>query len=219
MIKQLILLGNGGCMHEIAWQIEMLNQEYPTWKIIGVVDKNLNQGYHSYPWLGDDEYLLSLKEETNVAICVGNSLLRKEIAEKLSQNPYLTFPTIILNQIGKGRNSVIADTAIIGQGSIICMDCIISTEVQIGEFVFLNIGSMVCHDGKIEDYVTISPDVKLAGNVHIGQGTEIGLGAKIIQGVTIGENSIIGAGAVVIKDIPSNCTAVGVPAKPIMIRN
>ncbi len=232
-IKPLILVGNGGCMREIVWQIQMLNQQYPIWKIIGIVDKNPSEGYLSYPWLGNDEYLLSLKEEINVAICIGNPSLRKKIAEKLSQNPYLKFPTIILNQLQGNkskivleeqtdlpeliiRNSIIANTASIGRGSIICMDCIVSTEVQIGEFVFLNIGSMVCHDGKIDNYVTLSPDVKLAGNVHIKQGTEIGIGAKVIQGITIGENSVIGAGAVVIRDIPPNCTAVGVPANKII---
>lgn len=233
MPKQLILVGNGGCMREIAWQIEMLNQVYPTWQIAGIVDRNPSQGYRSYPWLGDDEYLLSLTEETNVAICVGNPFLRRKIAEKLSQNPYLRFPVIVLNQLRLGKElrrleeeavsdeceatyATIADTAMVGEGSIICMDCIISTEVQIGKFVFINIGSMVCHDGRIEDYVTLSPDVKLAGNVHVKQGTEIGIGVKVIQGITIGENSIIGAGAVVIRDILSNCTAVGVPAKPIV---
>ena len=35
------------------------------------------------------------------------------------------------------------------------------------------------------------------------------------QGKSIGRNSIIGAGAVIVSDIPDNCTAVGVPAKPI----
>jgi acetyltransferase-like isoleucine patch superfamily enzyme len=33
--------------------------------------------------------------------------------------------------------------------------------------------------------------------------------------LTIGENTIIGAGAVVSKSLPANCTAVGIPAKPI----
>lgn len=43
----------------------------------------------------------------------------------------------------------------------------------------------------------------------------IGTGSAIIQGVNIGKNTVIGARAVVIKDLPSNCTAVGTPAKPI----
>lgn len=37
-------------------------------------------------------------------------------------------------------------------------------------------------------------------------------GAKIIGKVTIGHNSKVGANAVVVKDVPANCTVVGVPA-------
>jgi acetyltransferase-like isoleucine patch superfamily enzyme len=59
--------------------------------------------------------------------------------------------------------------------------------------------------------------VHIAGNVSIGECVEIGVGTKVIQGKSIGDNSIIGAGAVVVRDIPANCTAVGVPAKPIKI--
>lgn len=41
----------------------------------------------------------------------------------------------------------------------------------------------------------------------------IGAGAKILGAVTIGDNVKIGANAVVVGDIPSNSTAVGVPAR------
>jgi acetyltransferase-like isoleucine patch superfamily enzyme len=51
--------------------------------------------------------------------------------------------------------------------------------------------------------------------VEIKNGARIGLHCIILSGVTIGENSIIGAGAVVVNDIPPNCLAVGVPAKPV----
>lgn len=37
-------------------------------------------------------------------------------------------------------------------------------------------------------------------------------GAKVLGKVTIGDNSIVGANAVVVKDVPPNCTVVGVPA-------
>lgn len=49
----------------------------------------------------------------------------------------------------------------------------------------------------------------------LGSNIFIGAGAKVIGGVTIGDNVKIGANAVVVKDIPSNVTAVGIPAKII----
>jgi serine O-acetyltransferase len=42
-------------------------------------------------------------------------------------------------------------------------------------------------------------------NVHITAG------AKVFGDITIGSNSIIGANAVVVKNVPPNCTVVGVP--------
>ena len=53
----------------------------------------------------------------------------------------------------------------------------------------------------------------MAGSVAINNGSQI------IQGLTIGENTIVGAGAVVVRDLPANCTAVGVPAQVIKVGN
>jgi len=46
----------------------------------------------------------------------------------------------------------------------------------------------------------------------IGNGVDIGTGAKVLGRITIGDNVLIGANAVVLKDVPANCIAVGVPA-------
>ncbi|GEM_PF-1063566 len=49
----------------------------------------------------------------------------------------------------------------------------------------------------------------------IGNNVSIYAGAKVVGNIRIGNNVSIGANAVVIKDIPENCTAVGVPQKII----
>lgn len=49
----------------------------------------------------------------------------------------------------------------------------------------------------------------------IGNGVDIGAGAKVLGPVIVGNNAKIGANAVVIDDVPNNATAVGVPAKII----
>ena len=51
--------------------------------------------------------------------------------------------------------------------------------------------------------------------IKIHKNVWIGSDSTILPGVTIGEGSIIGAGSVVVKDIPSNCIAVGNPCKVI----
>ena len=62
---------------------------------------------------------------------------------------------------------------------------------------FLSIGSNTGHSCIIGDNVYVGPHV------------------CIVENVLIGSNVTIGAGAVVIKDIPKNATAVGVPAKVV----
>ena len=217
MSKTLILTGAGGCMRELLWQIEELNKIQDTWNVIGYVDisdqyGDVRVGDRVYPYLGTDQFLLDKKEDTNVVICVGSSALRKKIAEKLMVNPHLRFPNLILSD-----TRICAD-AEMGQGVIISMDCRVSTNVCMGDFVFLNMGSVVCHDGRLGDYVTLSPDVRLAGNVTVGSGSELGMGTRVIQGKTIGRQVITGAGSVVVRDLPDDCTAVGVPAQVRMPR-
>ena len=51
--------------------------------------------------------------------------------------------------------------------------------------------------------------------VHIEDNVWIGESVSILPGVTIGKGAIIGANSVVTKNIPSDCIAVGVPAKVV----
>lgn len=81
---------------------------------------------------------------------------------------------------------------------------IIYTDVSVGE------------NSTIFQQVTIGiePHKKKTGP-KIGKNAFIGAGAKIIGDINIGDNVKIGANAVVIRDVPSNVTAVGIPAKYI----
>lgn len=93
----------------------------------------------------------------------------------------------------------------------------------IGREVFIDHGAgvVIGETAIIEDNVLIYQQVTLGG-VSLSQGkrhptikknTVIGGGAKILGNITIGENCKIGANSVVVKDVPCNSTAVGVPAR------
>lgn len=47
----------------------------------------------------------------------------------------------------------------------------------------------------------------------LGNGVNVGAGAKLLGKVIIGDGANIGANAVVVKDVPAGATAVGIPAK------
>lgn len=63
--------------------------------------------------------------------------------------------------------------------------------------------------------VTLGGTGKDKGKRHptLGDNVMVGAGAKILGPICIGDNVKVAANAVVLKDIPGNCTAVGVPAR------
>lgn len=67
--------------------------------------------------------------------------------------------------------------------------------------------------------VTLGGTGKESGKRHptVGKDCVISAGAKILGRVNIGDRAKIGAGAVVLKDVPENATAVGVPARIVKI--
>ena len=90
-------------------------------------------------------------------------------------------------------------------------------------FIDHGTGVVIGETAVIGDDVTIYQGVTLGGtgkdvgkrHPTIGNGVMIGAGAKVLGPFTVGDNSLIAAGAVVLKQIPPNCTAVGVPAQVI----
>ena len=96
---------------------------------------------------------------------------------------------------------------------------------QIGRRVFIDhgIGVVIGETVIIGDDVLIYQQVTLGG-VSTSKGKRhptlesnvvIGAGAKILGDITIGKNSKVGANSVVIKNVPEDSTAVGIPARVI----
>lgn len=67
--------------------------------------------------------------------------------------------------------------------------------------------------------VTLGGTGKDKGKRHptLGNNVMVGAGAKVLGPIEIGDNVKVAANAVVLKDIPKNCTAVGVPARVAVI--
>ncbi len=93
---------------------------------------------------------------------------------------------------------------------------------QIGRGVFIDHGSgiVIGETAQVGDFCTLYQGVTLGGtgkdkgkrHPTLGKNVLVGSGAKILGPFTVGDNSKIAANAVVLKEVPPNCTAVGVPA-------
>jgi len=88
-------------------------------------------------------------------------------------------------------------------------------------FIDHGMGVVIGETCEIGDDVTIYQGVTLGGtgkekgkrHPTIEDNVLIATGAKILGAITIGENSKVGGGSVVLKDVPSNCTVVGIPGR------
>jgi serine O-acetyltransferase len=83
------------------------------------------------------------------------------------------------------------------------------TGVVIGETAILG------NDVIVYQQVTLGGVSTTKGKRHptLEDGVVIGAGAKILGNITIGANSKVGANSVVVKDVPADSTAVGIPAR------
>ncbi|MBR6756238.1 MAG: serine acetyltransferase, partial [Peptococcaceae bacterium] len=96
----------------------------------------------------------------------------------------------------------------------------------IGRRLFIDHGAgiVIGETAEIGDDVTIYQGVTLGGtgkesgkrHPTIGNNVVISSGAKVLGSFRVGDNVKIGAGSVVLKEVPDNCTVVGIPGKVVV---
>lgn len=214
-MKNIVIIGAGGFGREVAWLIKEINDGdeltgSPKFNLLGFIDDNPQKTHtvEKIPVLGNLTWLINQEDKPSVVCAVGDPRTRYAIIQKLEKNGF-DFPTLISPTIQRSNHVEI------GKGTVICTNCVLTTNIIIGQHVILNLACTVGHDSVIEDFASVMPGVMIAGDVNIGKGAYLGIGSNIINLAKIGDWSIIGSGATVIKDIPPNVTAVGTPATPI----
>jgi sugar O-acyltransferase (sialic acid O-acetyltransferase NeuD family) len=211
-MKKIAIFGAGGFGREVHMLIQQINATKKTWEFIGYFDDGVKIGtlVNDYPVLGGMAELNKWSDNIHIVYAIGDPSTKRKIVENV-KNSFIHYPILI------HPNVLIGDMQFnsIGEGSIICAGNIITVNINIGKHVIMNLSCTTGHDTKIGDYCSFMPTVNISGEVIIEDAVYVGTGAKIINQLTIGENTIIGSGAVVAKTLPANCTAVGIPAKPI----
>ena len=202
--KKIVIIGYSG--HSFGCIEVAIKQEY---SIVGYHDilEKVNNPY-SLNYLGHED---TIDSNNKVFIAIGDNIIRRKIYEKLRLKNISLDTTLIHS------NTIISKTSLIEKQTFISAGVIINPQVKIGVGCIINTGAIIEHDCSVGKFTHIAPGAVLSGNVSIGSECLIGANAVIKQGVKIGDNVIIGAGAVVLKDIISNKTFVGNPAREIKI--
>jgi len=199
MTTDLILIGAGGHSKVVADIVTLSN----LYKIIGFYDDNQENTLYNIPHLGTVQDLIDHYNSVAYYICaIGDNMTRSQIVSKLEHAcvgikwvSYLTHPS-----------AIIASTAQIGCGTIVCAGSIIQPDTTIGCHCIVNTSSSIDHDCAIGDFTHIAPGTHLCGNITIGNCVLIGVGCCIVPNRRVGNYAIIGAGTTVIKDVPESIT-------------
>lgn len=178
--------------------------------IVGVLDDD--EARHGdelsgVPILGGTS--LAAERDEQLLLCVGPSLVRQQIARRLSRQGV----TEDRYGIVAVRSARIGSSSEIGPGTILLDNVVITADARLGRHVVVMPNCTITHDDRLDDFVTIAAGVSLGGGVHIGAGAYIGMNAAIRPGVEIGTGATIGMGAAVLTGIPEGETWVGVPAR------
>lgn len=139
-------------------------------------------------------------------LAIGIPIVRRQVAESLKSRG-VTFLTLV------HPTAIVAPTAVIDEGSIICPYAIVSDSARVGAFVLMNYHSSLGHDASAGDYAVLSPYATLGGNAHIGDDVFMGLHASVGPGRRIGDRSKVSANSCALSDAPPDSIIYGTPGR------
>jgi len=208
--EPVVIIGSGGHAKVV---IELIRAEgrYQVKGCTGLGESGFVLG--DVPILGTDSVLPAMLANgaKKAFVAIGDNHLRLRL---LAQVLEMGFE--LINAVSP--NAVVSPSATLGRGIAIMAGAIINASAEIGDGAIINTNAGVDHDCRIGRGAHIGPGSTLAGNVEIGCESFLGARTCVIPGIRIGSRAIVGAGSVVVRDIPDDVTAMGVPARITNVR-
>lgn len=212
-MKKILLFGAGVGSREVLRIIQRLNEEEPTWDVLGFVERDTsltNKQIEGYPVCGLDH---GVSSKDVYAVCGAmDPAVRKRVIEEEIEAKGFQLPSIIHPDVFMPKDFVT------GPGTIIYPGVNISFNVKLGKAAFVFYNVLLGHDLSAGDYVTILPSATINGGCSIGDECTIGSGATLHPGISIGNNSIVGIGTTLVETIEEGKSVVDFPRKVIKDR-
>jgi sugar O-acyltransferase (sialic acid O-acetyltransferase NeuD family) len=205
--RTVVVYGAGGHGKVVA-DLVQLNTGF---NLLGFLDDSVpvGAGPLGYRILGGGEWLDSNDAKgVEVVFGLGDNTVRARVSQVLSEKGVR-----ILTAIHPA--AVVAGSASIGVGTVVMANATIAPEARIGKAAVVNSGAVADQNSEVGDYAHLAPNSTLGIGARVGTGVLLGTNASVIPGKQIGDRTIVGAGAAVVRDLPPDTIAVGVPAKVI----
>ena len=208
-MKNLIIIGARGFGREYCNSLKLYENYGKEFIIKGFLDDKVEalDVFSGYPPILSSVEEYEIEEDDIFTCALGDPIYRKKYVNIVKQKGG-AFMTLI------DSKSIIHPDAQIGEGVMISAFCSISANVTIGDFStvqpFCNFG----HDAIVGSFCAIE-SYSFMGFSSIGNNVTLHTRSTILPHIKVGDNSIVGAGSVVLRNVKSNTTVFGVPAKKI----
>ena len=189
-MKSIYIYGGGGHGQVVADIAQAVGYE----QIIFLDDAGANKFDEALP-------------KKDIIVAVGNNLIRHHLCKRVTDAGFNLVSLI-------HPSAVVSPKAKIAAGVVVMPRAVINAWATLEEGVIVNTAAVVEHHCMLHAYSNLCPNVSLAGNVIVGEHTDIGIGSCAIQGMRIGAYSLIGAGSVIVNHVEDNILAFGNPARP-----
>ena len=152
--QPLVIFGAGGLGREVLVLLTQLNDAGANWEVRGFYDDQAPAAptVAGLPYLGTAHDLTQTQEPLAVAVAVGSSASRAAVVARLTP-PQLTLPALVHPGVRLAPTQRIA----LGAGCLIQQGCILTCDITLGRFVFLNLGCTIGHDAVLEDLCSLMP--------------------------------------------------------------
>lgn len=139
-------------------------------------------------------------------LAIGVPYVRRQVAESLLARG-AEFLTLV------HPTAIVARSAVVGSGSIVCPFSIASDSCRLGRFVLMNYHTSLGHDATAGDFAVLSPYATLGGRASVEEDVFLGLHASVGPGQTVGTRSKVSANSCVLASAPADSIIFGVPGR------